>query len=157
MYCFAYKYGCMADGKEISYGDLRRKDVVNYKDGRKLGRVCDVIFAPESGCLKGIIAPSSNAVSVFRRQEVYIPYCNIKTIGKDVILVDISGDVEAGYVDVGNSDRCRCENHSRPEPEPPKNDSCDHKCDKCMLFDCLDRWKISGGGEVYIDGQGRVK
>ena len=67
---------------------IQDKDMVNLLDGKKIGRIIDVIINENGNILSFIvqrtkfnIIPSSN--------EIEIKYNQIRKIGKDVILVDI--------------------------------------------------------------------
>ena len=44
------------------FSELKCKDVINIKDCRKLGRVCDLEFDPCSGCICKIMVPVFNEV-----------------------------------------------------------------------------------------------
>ena len=71
---------------EMTFSELRTKEVVNTQDGRKLGKVCDIVFCyPENRWL-GIVAPNGRA---FRKNGVFIELRNIVKIGEDVILVNV--------------------------------------------------------------------
>ena len=52
-------------GVELTFCELRAKEVVNASDGRKLGRITDLVFSADSGAVKGIVAPFT------RRGRVY--------------------------------------------------------------------------------------
>ncbi len=73
------------------YSELKNKDVINVKDCRKLGRVCDLEFDPCSGCICKIMVPGCNRLLGFINCEpdIVIPFNQIKQIGPDIILVDI--------------------------------------------------------------------
>jgi len=73
---------------EFTFSDLRRKEVVNTQDGRKLGKACDVVLCyPENRWL-GIVVPGENGF--FRkRNELFIDLKQIIKIGEDVILVNV--------------------------------------------------------------------
>ncbi len=72
---------------EVSFSELRAKEVVNVQDGRKLGRVCDVILCyPENRWL-GLIVPSGRGFG--KKQELFLELKNIVKIGEDVILVNV--------------------------------------------------------------------
>ncbi len=147
----------MSEIRELSFCELRRKDIVSINDGRKLGRIIDLVFSP-SGRVQGIVAPYGRKFLFFQSQEVYIPYSNIKTIGEDIILVDIDTGlcgrapgnrridehIEDNYKACAKKyippEKCRTESDK---------DGCDGRCDKCMLFDCENRWKKQNA--VYID------
>ncbi|MCH5164641.1 MAG: YlmC/YmxH family sporulation protein [Clostridiales bacterium] len=159
----------MSEISELSFCELRRKDIVSISDGRKLGKIVDLVFSSSTGKVQGIVAPYGRKFLCFRSQEVYIPYCNIKTIGEDIILVDISSGLNQRSRFEGGRGESRIY-HNIKQPLPPDNHEhrdnheheqhhehydhshdkdCDGRCDKCMLFDCESRWKKQN--TVYID------
>lgn len=71
--------------------DFKHKEVINIKDGRRMGFVQDVCADLETGSITSIIVPGSNKLlSVFSsNNDIVIPWQNIKCIGDDVILVEI--------------------------------------------------------------------
>lgn len=76
---------------------LKCKEVVNICDGCRLGYVCDVEVDCKSGKLISIIVPGPGRCFglLGRHEEYVIPWCDIRQIGDDIILVD------------GDLDRCR--------------------------------------------------
>ena len=42
---------------DISYNDLRNKEIINLCDGTKMGHTIDVVFDSESGKVTGLVAP----------------------------------------------------------------------------------------------------
>lgn len=73
---------------ELTFSQLRTKEVVNTQDGRKLGKVCDIVFCyPENRWL-GIVAPNGKTFGV-KRGGLFIDLRHIVKIGDDVILVNI--------------------------------------------------------------------
>ena len=73
---------------ELSFSDLRTKEVVNTQDGRKLGKVCDIVFCyPENRWL-GIVAPNGHGWGI-KKNGLFIDIRNIVKIGEDVILVNV--------------------------------------------------------------------
>ena len=42
---------------DISYNDLRNKEVINLCDGSKMGRITDIVFNSDSGKVVGIVVP----------------------------------------------------------------------------------------------------
>ena len=72
--------------------DFRHKEVVNIKDGKRLGYVQDVCADLESGIITSIIVPGGNnkLLNIFSQSnDIVIPWQNIKCIGDDLILVEI--------------------------------------------------------------------
>ncbi len=80
---------------EISYTYLRSKEVVNLVDGKRLGRVCDVVFRYHENVFLGIVVPGNKGFS-FKKGDVFIDVKCISCIGEDVILVRAEGLRRAG-------------------------------------------------------------
>lgn len=72
--------------------DLRQKEVINITDGKKLGFVSDLDIDLEKGIIKSMIIPGQNRIfSLFTKAGDYIiPWEQIKIIGSDVILVEMT-------------------------------------------------------------------
>ena len=72
--------------------DLRLLDVVNVKDGRRLGPIKDLDLDLEQGVVKGIIVQGpSRSRGLFgsgKSDDFVLPWDRVKKIGVDVILVD---------------------------------------------------------------------
>ena len=73
---------------EVSFLDLREREVVNVYDGKKLGRIIDVVFNHSNGIVRGIIVPGNKKL-FHRADDIFIPLEKIKRIGNDVILVGV--------------------------------------------------------------------
>ncbi len=71
--------------------DFKHKEVINIRDGRRLGYVQDVCADLCTGTITSIIVPGHNKMfNVFSGcDEKVIPWQNIKCIGEDLILVEI--------------------------------------------------------------------
>lgn len=71
--------------------DFKHKEVINIKDGKRLGFVQDVCADLESGTITSIIVPGSNRFlrMISSSNDIVIQWEKIKCIGDDVILVDI--------------------------------------------------------------------
>lgn len=71
--------------------DFRQKEVVNMRDGRKLGVIVDMEFDLHAGRITAIVVPGPNKLMSFFKgdNDHVIPWEKIKKIGDDVILVDI--------------------------------------------------------------------
>ncbi|HHV80014.1 MAG TPA: YlmC/YmxH family sporulation protein [Firmicutes bacterium] len=72
--------------------DLEGRDVISVNDGRLLGNIADVEIDITSGCIEAVIVPGPGRVmGLFgQKTEFRIPWQNIKKIGPDVILVDMT-------------------------------------------------------------------
>ena len=80
----------MLVGRELSFCELRCKQVVNVIDGKVLGRICDIVFSRESTRVLGFVVPGDSGFHIFRhRGDMFIPFNRICKIGRDVILVEL--------------------------------------------------------------------
>lgn len=82
----------MSQAKGVcTLSDLKRLEVINLCDGRKLGTVCDVEMDLCMGCITAIIVPRKfDFWEFFRRdsnKNCKISWCDIERIGDDTILV----------------------------------------------------------------------
>ena len=81
---------------EVSYNDLKNKEVINVVDGRKLGHIVDIVFDNLNGHISGVVVPGDK--KLFRKcEDVFVPLAKIKKIGNDVILVILNGMKNSGY------------------------------------------------------------
>lgn len=80
----------------IKTSDLREKEVVNVKDGSKLGLISDIEVNLEAGRIEAIIIPGPGKIlGLFGKNEDYvIKWQNIVRIGVHVILVDLKSEWE---------------------------------------------------------------
>lgn len=71
--------------------DFRQKEVINIRDGRRLGMIIDMEFDLAAGRILSIVVPGpSRVLGIFRGgQDLVIPWDRIKKIGDDVILVEV--------------------------------------------------------------------
>lgn len=70
--------------------DLQNKDVVNIKDGKRIGNIIDVSI-DNNGKTVGIMVEKYRFfVSLFNTSVVEIKWDQIEKIGADVILVNIN-------------------------------------------------------------------
>lgn len=71
---------------DISYNELKSKEIINLADGKKLGHVVDVLFDSINGRVSGIVVPGEKRM--FRRaDEIFIPLEKVRKIGDDVVLI----------------------------------------------------------------------
>ncbi len=76
---------------ELTFSELRKRDVINIADGRCLGRVNDLKLCFPDGVLTAIGVPGKKRgiFSIFDKSQVFIGVNAILKIGGDVILVDL--------------------------------------------------------------------
>lgn len=83
---------------EISLAELKEKEIVNVVDGKKLGRIIDILFDVENGLVRGIVVPGER--KIFKKSEdIFIPLEKLRKIGDDVILVklEINNQIMQNY------------------------------------------------------------
>ena len=75
----------------VRLSELKEKEVVNIKSCKKIGYIGDLEIDICSGCVKDVIVPEHRSICNFfsSENECVIPFCQIKQIGPDIILVDI--------------------------------------------------------------------
>lgn len=72
--------------------DFKHKEVINITDAKRLGYVQDVCADLETGMITSIIVPGEKKFkSMFAGgvNDIEIPWQSIKSIGDDIILVEI--------------------------------------------------------------------
>ncbi len=67
--------------------DLRCKEVINVRDGARLGYISDVEVDVDCGRVVSIVVPGGG-FNLFGGEEYVIPWENICRIGEDIVLVD---------------------------------------------------------------------
>ena len=73
---------------DISYTDLRCKDVVNVVNGSKMGKIVDLIVDSNGKCVLGLVVPGIR--KIFKSNEdIFIPWESIVKIGNDTILINL--------------------------------------------------------------------
>ncbi len=92
---------------EISYSELRSKEVVNLQNGARLGKIIDMIVDSNGKSVLGVVVPGVK--KLFRHSEdIFVPWCNISKIGDDVILVSLdmtslTGVVKSSEMNLGSA------------------------------------------------------
>ncbi len=76
----------------MKLSELQRKDIVNIKDGKLVGKIVDVEFDTSNGyVIKFIIEKAHFMRNLFSiNDELTIKFTQIKKLGEDVILIDIN-------------------------------------------------------------------
>ena len=75
----------------MTFCELREKDVINICNCKRLGCVSDLVFDPKNGCILALITSSNEKLwgLLGKDCEYEIPWCKIKQIGPDIILVEM--------------------------------------------------------------------
>ena len=77
---------------EASLEEMRRKEIVNLKDGAKLGYADDAVIDMESArVLRLVVRGRPRCFGLLGRQsDLVIPWEEIRVVGEDTILVDMA-------------------------------------------------------------------
>lgn len=82
----------------VKTSDLRRLDVINIGDGRRLGCVYDLDLDVETGEILALVLPGGGGLfGVGRQPDIEIPWDRVVRIGVDVILVDLPPTKGSAY------------------------------------------------------------
>ena len=73
----------------MNLSEFQNKDVINIKDGKKIGNVIDCKIELESGKIESFLIEPIRGVFSFRgSNHIEVEYKNISKIGEDVILIN---------------------------------------------------------------------
>ena len=89
----------------MTFTQLKQKDVVNVRDGRRLGKPMDLLLN-ESACVEALIVPIPGGFLNMLKPEkegCVVPWNRVLRIGDDVILVEINESDYPGTTCDGNS------------------------------------------------------
>ena len=113
---------------ELTYSQLKEREVINVNDGKSLGNVIDLTLSFPEGKLMGITVPGHKQgffSKIFDRARLYIDRKDIKKIGGDVILVSLNcGDTCSESISLVKTTQEGC---SKPCP-PPYPQPCSPHC-----------------------------
>ena len=75
----------------MKFTQLQCKEVICVSDGRRLGFITDVLVEIPEGNICAIVVPGPcKVLGLFgRHDDFHIPWCCIKKIGPDIVLVDV--------------------------------------------------------------------
>lgn len=78
-------------GVMINLSEMREKEIINIRDGAKIGLIYDFEIDLENGRVIGVIIPGPGKIlGIFgKNKDMVIDWKNIVRIGTDAILVDI--------------------------------------------------------------------
>ena len=73
----------------MNLSEFQSKDVINIKNGKKIGNIIDCKINPDTGeIISFLLVPFKGAFSFKGTNKVDIDYKSIERIGEDVILVN---------------------------------------------------------------------
>lgn len=75
----------------IRFWGLSNMEVINCRNGKRLGCVGDISLDTEKGCVTDLYVPTGSKYwgCIGKKGEYRIPYCCVEKFGSDVILVNI--------------------------------------------------------------------
>lgn len=71
--------------------DIRQKEVINIKDGKRMGTVVDIEFSAE-GHIEALRVPGAFRLGEFIKggqKGIRVPWSKVEKIGIDVILINV--------------------------------------------------------------------
>ena len=71
---------------EITFSELKQREVINLIDGKHLGKVCDISLTFPKGEVLGFTVTGCKGFR-FSKQEIFLPLKSVVKIGQDAILV----------------------------------------------------------------------
>ncbi|MCH5147800.1 MAG: PRC-barrel domain-containing protein [Clostridiales bacterium] len=71
---------------EITFSELKQRDVINLIDGKHMGKVCDISFTFPKGDVLGFTVTGCKGFR-FSKQEIFLPIKSVVKIGQDAVLV----------------------------------------------------------------------
>ena len=74
----------------MTLSELRAKEVVDVRDGKRLGKVMDIEFCTKDSRVTALVVPADTSFMQSIRGErcgLVIPWEDVRCIGDDVILV----------------------------------------------------------------------
>ena len=83
---------CFDSGDDaMRMSELKRREVINVCDCKRLGRVSDLVLDSKNGCICAIVVPGPFRLCglLGPDQEYVIPWKKICQIGPDIILVEV--------------------------------------------------------------------
>ena len=64
----------------MKLSELERKDIINIRDGKRIGRIVDVEFDITNGYMIRFIIESSNIIKIHKRTIIYSIYFNLNKL-----------------------------------------------------------------------------
>ncbi len=118
---------------EVTFSELKQKDVINLVNGAHLGKVCNITFTFPESRVVGVTVTGCRGFK-FSKQEIFLPIKSIVKIGQDAVLVKFGKE------------------EGPPPPKPPKGcppqNCCPPEFSPCPPPDCC---PPNGGGRRSYD------
>ena len=90
----------------MTFTELKQKDVVNVRDGRRLGKPIDLVLS-DMAIVEALVVPVLNGgfLNLLKQEKegCLVPWNQIIRIGDDVILIDLCQNDYPDAVCEGNS------------------------------------------------------
>ncbi|MGN1121709.1 MAG: PRC-barrel domain-containing protein [Eubacteriales bacterium] len=86
--------------KQLSFDELREKEVINTEDCKRLGYITNMLLDIECGRVLSFTVRDCSCLLPGKGNEICVPWENISKIGDDIIFVNVC--------------------HAAPPPPPPK-------------------------------------
>ena len=123
---------------ELTYNELRKRDVINVVDGKCLGKITDIKLHFPQGVLVGIFVPNRKNKGLFwflDKSTLYIEVNKIVKIGGDVILVNLRcGDTCQPNSCISGKQKNDAHNKGNCNPTPPCPPPCKDTLDLSDVF-----------------------
>ena len=77
----------------LSFFDIKGKDVINVRDGVRIGYICDILINEKKGVIDSIIVNKDERKLYgfwSRSKEYIIPFESVKKLEGDVVLTDFN-------------------------------------------------------------------
>ena len=72
----------------MNLSELQNKDLINIRDGKKIGNIIDAFFDIKSGIIEKLIIEPNKSLFSLKNNVIEIKFSSINKIGEDVILID---------------------------------------------------------------------
>ena len=142
---------------ELTFNELKKRDVINIADGKSLGNITDLRLSFPDGTLSGIYVPGRKCNRLFRifdKTVIYIDESRIIKIGGDVILVNLrcTDDCTERIGHGKKTNKDDCSPYKKPPCPPQCPPPCPPKPPKPCVSDEVDFSILSGGAERFDTG-----
>ncbi len=90
MHNIVFFYIFFTKGVVMRLSELQKKDIINTKDGKKIGNIIDINIDNNGNLASLVVEKTVFLISMFsNKNEIEIKWNQIQKIGEDVILVTV--------------------------------------------------------------------